>query len=203
MLSDSVRTALVGGIFALLGALGGGLVTGWSQVELARQKFNSDLVLKALESNSADQRLESLKFLVETNLMKDRDIQKGVRDYAKAKEKNPSAIPQVSPSVSFAAPLVSNPRIYLLAGNKSKESLLSAYESQLETAGYRVLGTKLLNDNGRPNTEEVRYFNIEDKAQAEKIAEVVKFKLATQSLPAKYYEDDSAKPGYIEIWFGK
>lgn len=104
MLSDTVRTALVGGIFTLIGALGGGVVTGWSQVELAQQKFNSDLVLKALESSSPDQRLESFKLLVETNLIKDREIQNGVRAYAKAKESNPSAIPQVSPSVSFTPP---------------------------------------------------------------------------------------------------
>lgn len=203
MLSDSVRTTLTGGIFAVLGTLAGALVTGWSQVELAQQKFNSDLVLKALESDSADQRLESLKFLVETNLIKDQDIQSGVSAYATAKENNPSAIPQVSPAVSFSSPLVSNPRIYLLAGNKEKQQLFSTYKSELQTAGYGVIGAKLLNDSGRPDTEEVRYFNFEDEAQAEKIAEVVKFKLGINNLPTVYKEDNSAKPGYIEIWFGK
>lgn len=203
MNSDTVRTAIIGGLFALLGAIGGAAVTGWSQVELARQKFNSELVLKALESGSPEQRLESLKLLTETHLLKDKDIQEGVKAYAVAKASNPAAIPQVLPSASFTPPVISNPRIYLLAGSKSKEPLFATYKSQLESAGYRVLGTKLLSDTGRPATEEVRYFNNEDRAQAEKIAEVVKFKLSVSNLPAKLYEDDSAKPGYIEIWFGK
>ncbi|MBL8488915.1 MAG: hypothetical protein JNK22_17765 [Rhodocyclaceae bacterium] len=203
MNSDTVRTAIIGGLFALLGALGGAAVTGWSQVELARQKFNSDLVLKALESSSAEQRLESLKLLTETSLIKDREIQEGVRAYAKTREANPSQIPQVAPTASFSAPVVANPRVYLLAGNKAKETLFPTYKSQLESAGYRVLGAKLLSDSGRPAGEEVRYFNAEDKTQAEKIAEVVRFKLSVGTLPARFYEDDSAKPGYIEIWFGK
>jgi len=202
-MSDTVRTAVIGGFFALLGAIGGAAVTGWSQVELARQKFNSDLVLKALESSSPEQRLESLKLLTETHLLKDKEIQEGVKTYAEAHKANPATIPQVLPSVSFTAPVISNPRIYLLAGNKAKESLFDSYKSQLESAGYRVLGSKVLNDPGRPATEEVRYFNNQDKVQAEKIAEVIKFKLSIPTLPTNFYEDDSAKPGYIEIWFGK
>jgi len=201
--SDAVRTAIIGGLFALFGALGGAAVTGWSQVELARQKFNSDLVLKALESGSPEQRLESLKLLTETRLLKDKDIQEGVKAYAAARASNPATIPQVLPTASFTAPVISNPRIYLLAGNKLKEPLFATYKAQLESTGYRVLGTKLLNDRGRPSTEEVRYFHGEDRVQAEKIAEVVQFKLNVPNLPAKRYQDDSAKPGYIEIWFGK
>jgi hypothetical protein len=204
MNSDTVKTAIIGGLFALAGAIGGAALSGWSQIELARQKFNSDLVLKALESNSPEQRLESLKLLIETNLLKDRAIQEGVRAYAKNKEMNPSKIPQVaSPAASFSSPVISNPRIYLLAGNKTKELLFDMYKLQLESAGYHVLGSKLLNDSGRSSTEEVRFFNAEDRTQAEKIAEVIKFKMSIQTLPANFYEDDSAKPGYIEIWFGK
>lgn len=202
-MSDTIRTAAIGGLFTLLGVIGGAVVTSWSHVELARQKFNSDLVLKAIESSSPEQRLDSLKLLTETRLLKDKEIQEGVEAYTKAKEANPAAIPQVSPSASFAAPVISNPRIYLLAGNKAKESLFDLYKSQLESASYRILGAKLLSDPGRPATEEVRYFNDEDKVQAEKIAEVVKFKLSIPSLSVKFYEDDSANPGYIEIWFGK
>lgn len=158
MSCHAVRAAIIGGLFALPGAMGGAAVTGWSQVELARQKFNSDLVLKVLESNSPEQRLESLKLLTDTHLLQDKEIQGGVRAYAKAKESNPAAIPQVLPTASFTAPVISNPPIYLLAGNKSKESLFPTYNSQLESAGYRVLGAKLLRQNGRPATAEVRYF---------------------------------------------
>ncbi len=202
-MSDAVRTALIGGIFALIGAIGGAATTGWSQVQLARQKFNSDLVLKALESSAPEERLESLKLLVETNLLQDAEIQKGVRAYAEAKQKNPSSIPQVSTAPILGAPVISNPRIYLLAGSKAKELLFTSYRAELENAGYKVLGAKLLNDEKRPVSEEIRFFNPEDKIQAEKIAEFVKFKLSAPQLEATLHSDSSAKPGYIEIWFGK
>lgn len=202
-MSDTLKTAVVGGIFALLGAIGGAGVTGWSQVELARQKFNSDLVLKALESDSPEQRLQTLKLLVETNLLKDSDIKQGVRAYATANEKDPSAIPQVAPSQSFEPPVISNPRIYLLTGNREKESLFAPYRQELEAAGFQVLGAKNIQDEGRPAHEEVRYFYSQDQRQAERIAEVVKFKLSIPELPVNLYSDSSVKPGYIEIWFGK
>ncbi|MCP5003263.1 MAG: hypothetical protein GY941_04825 [Planctomycetes bacterium] len=202
-MTDTVKTALVGGIFALLGAIGGAAVTGWSQVELARQKFNSDLVLRALESDSPEQRLQTLRLLVETNLLKDTDIKQGVRDYATANERDPSAIPRVAPSQSFEPPVISNARIYLLTGNREKESLFAPYREELEAAGFRVLGEKNIQDEGRPAKEEVRYFYPQDQRQAERIAEVVKFKLSIPDLPVNLYSDPSVKPGYIEIWFGK
>jgi len=202
-MTDTLKTAFAGGVFALLGAIGGAAITGWSQVELARQEFNSDLVLKALESSSPEQRLETLRLLVETNLLKDPDIKQGVRDYAAAREHDPSVIPQVVPSQSFEPPIITNPRIYLLSGNKSREFLFAPYRQELQAAGYQVLGAKTIQDEGRPETEEVRYFYAEDQAQAERIAEVVKFKLSISVLPVKYYADRTVRPGYIEIWFGK
>jgi hypothetical protein len=202
-MSDTAKTALIAGIFASLGGLGGALITGWSQVKLADQKFHSELILKALESGSAEERLESLKLLLATNLLKDQEIKNGVAEYAKAKEEDPSTIPQVATASEFEAPVISNPRIFLLSGDRSKEPLFAAYKIQLESAGYHVLGSKIIVDDGRPATEEVRFFHAEDQTQAEKIAEVIKFKLSVPQFPAKLYSDKSARPGYIEIWFGK
>jgi hypothetical protein len=201
MMSDTARTALIGGVLALLGAIGGATVTGWSQAALARQKFHADLVLKALESHSPEERLESLKLLVETKLLNDTEIQKAVMEYAKRKESSPSTIPQVASSAKFEAPVIPNSRIYLLAGGKSKELLFPLYKQQLEAAGFRVLGAKTIVDPGRPPSEEVRFFHEEDRAQAQKIAEVVRFQLSVPDLPARLYSDKSANPGYIEIWF--
>jgi len=201
MMSDTARTALIGGVFALLGALGGAALTGWSQVALAKQKFHADLVLKALESRSPEERLESLNFLVQTKLLNDTEIRQGVTEYAKSKASSPSTIPHIAASASFEAPLISNPRIYLLAGSKSKESLFPVYKQELEAAGFRVLGAKTIVDPGRPHSEEVRFFHEEDRAQAQKIAEVVKFKLSVPDVPATLYSDKSANQGYIEIWF--
>ena len=200
---DTARTALIAGIFTLLGAIGGAAVTGWSQVELAKQKFNSDLVLKALESNSPNERLESLKLIVATKLLKDTEVQRAVEEYAQKKQSNPSTIPQITSSAQFEPPPKPNSRVYLLTGNKSKEILFPAYRQELESVGYQVLGAKFLIDPGRPTSEEVRYFYKEDQVQAEKIAEVVGFKLSKPQIKANYYSDSSVNPGYIEIWFGK
>jgi hypothetical protein len=202
-MTDTIKTTLIAGLFAVLGGIGGSAVSGISQIKLAKQKFNADLVLKALESNSPEQRLQSLKLLVETNLLKDDEIKRGVMNYAKERESNPSLIPQITSTAMFEAPIVSNARIYLLTGNKSKESLFAVYKSQLDSAGYKVLGAKYIIDEGRPNEEEVRFFHYEDQAQAEKIAEVLKFKLSIPNLQANYHQDKTANPGYIEIWFGK
>jgi hypothetical protein len=204
-MSARLKIAIVGGVFALLGAIAGAAITGWSQMKLAKQKFNSDLVLKALESRSADERLASLRLLVETKLLKDPEIEEGVRSYAKARESNPSSIPQVAGPAGFGAPIITNPRIYLLAGTESKRPMFESFKSQLEGAGYQVLGVRVKEDVGRPSREEVRYFFRDDQAQAERIAEVVGFKLGKPSVTAAYYEDQERKvnPGYIEIWFGK
>ncbi|MEN0038025.1 MAG: peptidoglycan-binding domain-containing protein [Cellvibrio sp.] len=94
-MTDAIRGTIVASVFALAGALGGAAVTGWSQVQLAKQKFNSDLVLKALESGDPSQRLESLRLLIETNLIQDPEIKKGVREYAKSREAVPESIPQI------------------------------------------------------------------------------------------------------------
>jgi hypothetical protein len=204
-MAEGVKGPLIAGLFAVAGALGGAAVTGWSQVQLAKQKFNSDLVLKALESAEPEQRLESLRLLVETNLLQDPEIQSGVREYAKARESRPETIPQVVPSQAptLSAPVVADARIFLLAGTEQKRTLFTSYKADLEGAGYRVLDSKVLNDEGRPMEPEVRYFHAQDARQAEAIAEFVRFKLADKSLMAKLYQDARARPGYIEVWFGK
>jgi hypothetical protein len=72
-------------------------------------------------------------------------------------------------------------------------------------ANYPVLGAKTLkNDLERPDGREIRYFNREDEAQAGKIAEYLALKNNPKNpIPAKLYQDPSARPGYIEIWLGR
>ncbi|MCD0472406.1 hypothetical protein [Flavobacterium sp. JAS] len=202
-MTENLKTTLIAGFFTLVGAIGGTFISGLSQIELAERKFNSDLIMKALESNSPEERLASLNLLLETNLLKDNEIKEGVANYTKAHKNKPFSIPQIKNSNQFETPTIPNSRIYLLCGSESKKSLLSQYKQELESAGFQILGSKLINDPGRPISEEVRYFNSADTKQAEKIAEVLKFKLSLPELKAKLYSDQSAKPGYIEIWFGK
>jgi hypothetical protein len=129
-MSDTLRTTIISGIFALLGVIGGGAITGWSQVQLAKQKFNSDLVLKALESNSAEERLKTLNLLVETNLLQDTNIQQGVKNYAKANQNNPSGIPQVSATSTVDD--LSKPLKF--AKSKEQEGYKELFEGNFEAA---------------------------------------------------------------------
>ena len=107
-------------------------------------------------------------------------------------------------SPKFDTPIIMNPRIYLLAGPRSgREPLFSSYWQALESVGFQVLGAKLKDDSGRPGFEEVRFFHPEDEAQAAVLANVVGANLSKPDIKAVRYSDTKAKPGYIELWFGK
>ena len=143
--------------------------------------------------------------LVHTNLIKESDIRDGVDKYIMEKQKDPSTIPQViaSSSQAISAPIISNARIYLLTGNKDKTSKLAELQNELTAAGFAVLGARFIIDAGRKDKPEVRYFNSNDKEQAEKIAEFMQVKFSNSDYSAFQYKDVNAKPGYIEIWLGR
>jgi hypothetical protein len=58
-MAEGIKGTIIAGVFAVAGAGAGAAFTRLSQVELAKQKFNSDLVIDALESGDATQRLQS------------------------------------------------------------------------------------------------------------------------------------------------
>jgi len=201
---DTTKTVLIAGFFGLLGTGLGGAITGWSSVELAKQKFNSDLVMKALESPSPEARLATLRLLVDTHLIEDQAIRSAVSNYTSEKKTNPGSIPQVQPSnSSLAPPLLENNRIFILAGSAETSSKFSGILTDLAKAGYSVIGAKPLNDKERPNSPEIRYFNAIDKTQSERLAVFLGEKLQLATVATKQYDDASAKPGYIEIWLGR
>ncbi|WP_345951132.1 MULTISPECIES: hypothetical protein [unclassified Mucilaginibacter] len=198
-------TITLSGLFAILGTIVGGVVQGYWNVQLAERKYQSDLVLKALESSSAEERLQTLKLLVHTNLIKESDVRDSVSRYILQSEKDPETIPQIKPAAaqSLEPPIINNARLYLLTGSKNKAIAFTDLNSKLTSAGFKVMGAKNIIDVGRPDAPEVRYFNMSDQQQAEKIAEFVRFKFDASNFAAKYYVDAKAKPGYIEIWLGR
>ncbi len=202
--SNQILILVIPGVLALVGTLLGGMLEGYWNSELSRQKYQSDLVLKALESNSAEERLQTLKLLVHTNLIKESSVRDSIVNYIIQKQKDPSSIPQIKPatSVSLDAPIVDNARVYLLAGNKKLTNKFNDIEQQLTNAGFKVMGARNIFDVGRPDSTEVRYFNADDQLQANKVSEFLHFKYG-QSYVAKYYKDNKAKSGYIEIWLGR
>lgn len=202
---SAVNTIVVTGLLALLGTIVGGVIKGYWDVELAQQKYQSDLVLKALESSSAEERLESLKLLVRTNLIKESAVRDGVDKYIDEKQKDPSTIPQVKAEAaqSLEPPIIENARIYLLSGKKDNTTDFEALRNELTAANFAVQGARSIVDPGRPDQPEIRYFHASDKSQAEKIAEYMRIKFPGSAFPAKLYEDAKAKTGYIEIWLGR
>jgi hypothetical protein len=202
--SSAVKALILSGFFAVLGTVIGGVVQGYWNVRLAEQKYQSDLILKALESSSPEERLQSLKLLVHTNLIKQSDVRDSVSNYILEKQKDPETIPQVKAAASqtLEAPIISNARIYILAGNASKTSAFNDLKLQLNSAGFKIMNARTIVDPGRPNNPEIRYFNPEDEQQAEKLAEFMRFKY-DKGYASILYKDAKAKPGYIEIWLGR
>lgn len=111
---------------------------------------------------------------------------------------------ELASAVSFPAPVSTTSRVYLLAGRGASAPLLDSLRADLSRAGFNVVGQNAaLVDEGRPQVPEVRYFNLSDKAEADMIAERLRLRLQQPALNARYYEDPSAKAGYIEIWLGR
>lgn len=79
MIESKITGLIVAGLLAVLGTVAGHLVKGRWDVNLARNDFESKLILQALEAEDEIQRLKSLKFLVETNLISDGSVGDGVR----------------------------------------------------------------------------------------------------------------------------
>ncbi len=200
---STLKTVLITGLLALLGTVAGGVVKGYWDVRIAEQKLYSDLIMKALESNSPKERLASLDFMVKTNLIQESNLSNGLRQYVQDNKKDPSAIPQMKSPITLSKPMIENVRVFLLAGKNEKTPMFRELKDYLVKSGYNVLGEKIVYDEGRPVEPEIRYFNPSDKAQAEAIAKFVRFRLSDDKLVAQKTEDSSARPGYIEIWLGK
>ena len=80
--SSTLRGALIAGIFSVVvavgGAMTGGAVKGYYDIQLARQKQYADLVLLALRSDSVEIRKQSLKFMLDARLITDPDVRSGL-----------------------------------------------------------------------------------------------------------------------------
>jgi hypothetical protein len=106
-------SVLLAGLFAILGTVAGGLVKGCMDTSLADKKFQTDLVMKALEPEKQEDRVTSLQFLIETNLVSDPKICDGVRNYL---AKKPEDVPQfkaaAAPTAGVVVPSTESTRGY-------------------------------------------------------------------------------------------
>jgi hypothetical protein len=186
---------LIGGITAISGLIGtgiGAILQSYTNSTLERQKFEFTLIQKALQAPTQDEAAKQLLFLVNSGVIISLDGGK-IRNIA---ENNPSQLPSL-------VPIVPNARVFLLTGTNSKTKIFSDFQFMLIKAGFSVLGAKQIEDDSRPNEPEVRYFNPSDEQQADIVVKFVRSRLSNQAIIAKYYNDPSSKPGYVEIWLGR
>ena len=101
--SSQVGVLLVTGMLAILGTVAGGVVQGWIETDLADKQFQTSLILRALESDDAEERVESLQFIIDTKLITDTDIRSGFDTYMKSiAEDGVRTLPQFRPAVGVS-----------------------------------------------------------------------------------------------------
>jgi len=102
--SSQIGVLLVTGLLAILGTVAGGVIKGYWDTSLAEKKFQTDLVMKSLESEELESRIVSLKFMIETNLISDQTLRTGLEEYL---EKKPNVVPQFkAASASYSSGIV-------------------------------------------------------------------------------------------------
>lgn len=202
------RSPLVLGVFAAAIAAGGNAVVSYTnataQRELENQKAEQARILEMIKTGDPDKAAENLRFLVDAGLVTDVPLKQRVSEFLAARKPGSGpTLPSAAAAPKLTSPIIENARVYLLAGKKEFVSTFPALREELGAAGFAIVGARFKEDSGRPDLPEVRYFNASDKEQAERIAEVMRFRLNTKALLASEYKDPTAKPGYIEIWLGR
>lgn len=197
--------AVLTGFLALMATLGAAVVKGIYDTKLERQRFQSELVLRAIQSTSFPERVASLRFMVAAKLITDPRIAEAVDSLVKRSSVDSMAVPQIAAiGASFPSPSVENARIFLLTGVQKSVSVLDTLRADLARAGYAVAGTRVIrNDESRPDHPEVTFFNASDSTQAQAIARILRVRLNAPQLVAQRRGDPTAKSGYLEIWLGK
>lgn len=124
MTDSKIIGLLITGFLAVMGTIIGGIVQGYMETNLAEKDFQSKLIMKALESDDVDQRIQSLTFLVDAHLLSP-DMTKGLKEVLG----KPGGIPQFLP-VGAAKPL------------SSRDSLINQYPTldgkDVALVGFRV-----------------------------------------------------------------
>ncbi len=91
-ISPTIIVALIGGFVTVFG----GIFQYYNATELERQKFESELIFKALEPETAGDRAAFLKFLVDTELVTKLNAEK-IRELAD----RPQSIPRTGPNLAL------------------------------------------------------------------------------------------------------
>jgi hypothetical protein len=88
---QEINALLVTGLLAVVGTVAGGVVNGLVSANLAAQKFQSDLIIKALEPPDEVNRISNLGFLLHAGLISNKELRDGLSSVLKDPARN---IPQ-------------------------------------------------------------------------------------------------------------
>ncbi len=69
---------LITGLLAILGTVVGGIIKSRQEIRSAESQFQSDLILRALESDDPKEQTGSLQFLLDIRLISDPDLKEGI-----------------------------------------------------------------------------------------------------------------------------
>lgn len=174
--SSSIKFALITGLIALLGTISGGVLKGYWDMKLSENKHYSDLIMKALESDSPKERLASLNLMIKTNLIKDTEIKEGFEQYLAELKKDTTkqTVPQIRSTQNFPSTVLSSSEIMNLGVKKAVqgdlEAAISYYNIALTVEPnnphyiYNYKGYALFKQNKLEEAEEALMNSIESKS---------------------------------------
>jgi hypothetical protein len=85
---SEIKPLLITGLLAIAGTVVGGVVTGLVEANLAAQKFQSDLIVKALEPPDEVNRVSNLGFLLQAGLVSNKELRDGLSRVLKDPARN-------------------------------------------------------------------------------------------------------------------
>lgn len=85
---SEIKPLLITGLLAIAGTVVGGVVTGLVDANLAAQKFQSDLIVKALEPSDEVNRVSNLGFLLQAGLVSNKELRDGLSRVLKDPARN-------------------------------------------------------------------------------------------------------------------
>lgn len=98
----SIKTVVISGSLIIIGTILGGVIKGYMDIQLSERKLYSELILKSMESESPNERYESLKFMLEVKLIENSEIKNGLEKYIAKNKDSKSNIPRYKNSLSLS-----------------------------------------------------------------------------------------------------
>jgi hypothetical protein len=127
---SSLTPLLITGLLAILGTVAGGVIKGYWDNRLADKKFQTDLVMKALEPADEESRVNALRFMVDTKLIDNAELGDALKKYLDDKSR---PLPQFL-RAGGGAPTILSPQTPETAGFTDYDVFVCDAASESESA---------------------------------------------------------------------